>query len=128
MNRKKVDELLPRAACVLKEVNIVDDKTGTIKKAYRGQISTFGAAIANGSLLSAIAFFSNKGSSSVDRTLLMTAIYKLIQQDNKEGNLFEYVKSRKGSKERETKEEIINAATALKLAMNLYTLEGGTDE
>ena len=127
MNKKKVDELLPASVIILKTVEIANE-SGIINKTFRGQISTFGAAIVNGSLLSAIAFFSDKGSSSVDRPKLIKAIYNLIQPLDTNGNLFDYVKSKGPSKEREVKEEIINATIAIKLAMNLYTLKGGSDE
>jgi CRISPR-associated protein Cmr5 len=116
MNKRKIDQLIPDAYAMLAEVNIAED--GKIEKAWRGQISAFGAAISTGSLLAAIAFFSEQGSAKVEREHLMTAIAKLIGQDD----LFKYVKS---EDERKAKEEIINAAIALKLAMNLYVLVRG---
>ncbi|MDL2324174.1 hypothetical protein LJC61_03355 [Ruminococcaceae bacterium OttesenSCG-928-A16] len=117
MNKRKVDSLIPEAYCVLKEVGIAD-KSGKIDKGLRGQISSFGASVSTGSLLAAISFFSARGGAAVPRELLMQAIGKLIQQDD----LFAYVQK---AGERRAKEEIINAAIALKLAMNLYELWEG---
>ena len=69
MNR---DEMIARAISVLDTAGIVKkDKNPEklyIEKAFRGQISSFGAAVEMGSLLSAVAFFSSQGSSPTDRT------------------------------------------------------------
>lgn len=131
MNKKKIDELIPKAVEVLDKVEIVDSGeksrivvNGRIKKTFRGQISTFGAAITNGSLISAVAFFSEKGGATVDRRLLIKAIEQLISETNgKNINLFDYVKDKGKESERRTRENILNAAIAIKLAMNLYDLD-----
>lgn len=123
MNKRKVDELIPQAYMVLKSVKIAssDDK---VDKKWRGQISSFGASVATGSLLSAIAFFNAQGGSDLDRKLLIDAIGKLIE--SKPENLFKYVCTCiNNHNERKVKEEVINAAIALKLAMNLYDLRKG---
>ncbi len=132
MNKKAIDALIPEAFVILEEVGIAKNKT--IPKGFRGQIASFGAAVAMGSLLAAVSFFSHNnedgkeknnethGLSSVDRTLLIKAIYKLLPEDEKlsSHNLFEYIKMNNNQK---TKEKIYNACIALKLAMNLYSLE-----
>ena len=125
MNKRKVDDLIPKAVEILTDTGIAN-KEGKIKKTYRGQISTFGAAIINGSLISAVAFFSDNGNSSTERSKLIEAIGKLIPESRED--LFEYVKKSVKSKKKEVKEEILNAAIALKLAMNLYNLEKETEE
>lgn len=123
MNKNEVDRLIPEAVKVLKDEKIANEKN-EIDKTYRGQISTFGAAVINGSLISAVAFFSNSSSqASVDRPKLMKAIKKLIPEADGKKDLFEYVKDAKTEREAEAKEKILNAAIALKLAMNLYTLK-----
>ena len=122
MNKNYIDTLVPDAYEALKNQGIVCN--GEIVKTYRSQVSTFGAALTNGSILSAIAFFSDKASSSVDRPKILACINELIQKEkNPQTNLFEYAKTeiQKGNK-RNCKEDILNAAIALKLAMNLYTL------
>ncbi len=121
MNKKKVDELIPKAVEALQQAGIVKD--GAIVKTFRGQISTFGAAIVNGSLISAVAFFNEKGSASVERQNLLRAIKILIPGAAGSSNLFEYVKEQGKKNEGTVKEEILNAAIALKLAMNLYELK-----
>lgn len=127
MNKKRVDKNIGKAYEVLQNKNIGIAVDGKISKGYRGQISTFGAAISSGSLLAAIAFFSDKGKAQVNREKLMKAIMELVKynHDNvKEEELFFYVKNRAKSEgeKRYLKEEILDYAIAIKLAMNLYTL------
>lgn len=143
MNKKRVDTLLPQAYEILKNDCVGIASKGKINKAYRGQIASFGSAMMNGSLLSAVAFFSvpakKKG---ISREKLMKAIYCLIHQEKNEEELeklmrgepfqalFEEVKKAKNT--HQIKEEVENCAIALKLAMNLYQLiddesQGETD-
>ena len=136
MNKARVDALLPTAYDVLAEVRIANQ--GRIPKTYRGYIASFGAAVSGGSLLAAIAFFSEQGGAEKDRTKLMKALDLLVygeqlKDERPQGTLFEHVRkaivtggrNRTGidaKKEAACKEKIIDAAIALKLAMNLYEL------
>lgn len=128
MNKKKVNDEISTAYDVLDTCGIA--RNGSISKTYRGYISTFGAAITMGSLIAAIAFFSDQGGADKDRSKLMDAIYKVLEdaeitskyKGNKQAkDIFELVKDNK-NREAELKEDIINAAIAIKLAMNLYKL------
>lgn len=127
MNKKKVDSYLERAREALETSGIA--KNGNIDKSYRGQISTFGAAITMGSLQSAVAFFCDKGGSSTERPLLMRSVCYVINIDpakkkvNEYENdaLYRYVADKNGDISRK-KEDIVNASIALKLAMNLFNL------
>ena len=125
MNKNQINSLIPFAYEALEKVGIAKD--GKINKTYRGQISTFGAAVSMGSLLPAIAFFSEKGSASTDREKLMEAIWNVLQNagfiSGPCKSLMEYAQEA-GDK----KECIINAAIALKLSMNLYQLEKQENE
>ena len=128
MNKAEVNEMLPKAYELLKKHNIV--KNNKINKSWYGQISVFGSAISTGSLLSAIAFFSDNGSCSVDRQNLLRVIFDLIKDDfiidnNPPKKLFDLVRINMGENELMVKESIINATIATKLAMKLYEL---TDE
>ena len=115
MNKLKVDQMIPAAYTILPECGIVQN--GEVENGYRGQIAAFGASIAMGSLLSSIAFFSKQGNSDVDRNKLMQAIFKLVAPNEKQGQLFDYALKHK---EPEFQENVLCAAVALKLAMNLY--------
>ena len=131
MNKARIDKWIPVAYEVLSEKGGIAEND-TISKNYQGQIAAFGAAVSTGSLLSAVSFFSVKGGSEIERSLLMSAIYKIITKESQEqlidkeepAKLYKYVKMMKNQgKERAIKEEVLDAAIALKLAMNLFHLE-----
>ena len=123
MVKKRVDIYNPKAYEVLRIVEI--EKDNKINSTFRGQIASFGAMIAMGSILSAVALFSaTKSNASVDRVKLMQAIYAIIKDVTGEipkDALFEYVTQeiKKGNKNTVT-EKIKDAAIAIKLAINLY--------
>jgi CRISPR-associated protein Cmr5 len=119
VDKRKIDELILKAYGVLESVGIVGED-GKINSTWRGQISSFGVSIAQGGLLAAVSFFSAKGRSSINRELLMKGIFELIDDKKDSDKLFAYVKE---TDPRIAKENILNAAVALKLAMNLYELE-----
>ena len=118
MNKAKIDRDIPAAYRALNDAKIVED--GKIDAGFRGQIATFGAAVSMGSLLSAIAFFSEKNKSDVPREKLLDALFLIIQTHDGNGStdckdLYQYAAARPGCQE-----EVLNAAIALKLAINLY--------
>ena len=128
----KIDELIANAIPILDNTGIVkeDEETGEkyILRSFRGQISSFGAAVEMGSLLSAVAFFSNKGGSDTDRPKLMQAIYMLITntiENCDEKALLLYVAANNTPT---LKRNVIDAAVALKLAMNAYELRDKDDK
>lgn len=132
MNKREVDRLLPEAYKAIQTYGIAD-AGGNVSNTFRGQIAAFGAAVSMGSLLSAVAFFSAKGGSKADRPKLMEAIYKLVAmekpptEDEKDGDvLFQWVSNRDRKDDPGVKEQIINAAIAIKLAINLYHIDRGT--
>ncbi|MCQ2507692.1 MAG: hypothetical protein MJ097_02750 [Dorea sp.] len=131
MNKKKVDAYIPRAYEILAQTKIASN--GEIMKTYRSHISTFGASVYGGSLLATVAFFSNDGTSGevkVSRSRLMNAIYMLVTGETdpmkvSSRSLFQYICDHKGetlASERKLREEILDAAIALKVAMSLYNL------
>lgn len=121
MNKAIINDEVVVAYDVLKSSGIVEN--GKIKKTWRGQVSTFGAAVTMGSLIPAVAFFSDQGGASVKRQYILDAILEVMKKNNivpsKYNTLFEYVREKGDT----CKEDVLNAAIALKLAMNLYTLE-----
>lgn len=144
-NKRKIDEYIPRAIDAL-NANHRIVKDGKISKAFSGQIATFAVAVSTGSLLSAVAFFTESGDSKVERSELMNVIYEIVtrkkvvsekdstSKNNKTSNntLFTYVKKKYEETHREKRlldyrkvqEDILNAAIATKLAMNFYHLVG----
>lgn len=136
MNKKTINGYLPKAYELLNKAGVAEK--GTINKMFRGYISSFGAAIAMGSLKAAIAAYSAKGSAVEHREKLIDIIYALIenksyedvvseQDNNKASNnnemsgLLKYVNEL--NDDRKAEEEILNAAIAVKLAMNMYDLK-----
>lgn len=127
MDKNVINEELTIAYDAIREKKIANER-GKVQKTFRGQVTSFGASVLMGSLLPSIAFFSDSEKASVDRSLILEAIYYILQKRGKIGqdekDLFEYAKI--GSDER--KEEILNAAIALKLAMNFYHLIGEAED
>lgn len=120
MYKQKVNDMIPIANMVLK--NRYED--GKFPNELKGYISTFGAAITMGSLISAVAFYSTNGSSN-NRSVLLKILQDVLKKYNKnmDGNLFEWVvKSEKSESytSYELKEDILSATIAVKLALNLF--------
>lgn len=123
MNKQEVNRLLPLARDVLKE-RFLDKPVPAV---YRGYVSTFGAAVSQGSLAAAVAFYSNKNKNSdEDTSLIMDMILQILKRDgrvvNDEEDLFDYVVG-SGSGNFLIKQEVLHAAIALKLAMNLFIIK-----
>lgn len=124
MNKKAVNDQLDIAyqAIIDKGIaKISDSGEYIVYKEFRRHISRFGAAITTGSLKSAIAFFSYDGNASVSRSLLIKAIECILERRKliREGQtLFNYAEN----ESTEAKENIINAAIAIKLALNLFII------
>lgn len=128
MNKQRVNAWLPVAKEALKELKIADEKD-EISRTFRGQISSFGAAVMMGSLPAAVAFFSVKGGSEVYRPKLIQAIYYIIIKSAGETDKSQLIVEPSAvfawvceQDSRMLREKFIDAAIALKLAMNLYHL------
>lgn len=122
MAKNRINRYLSIAYDAVKNSELIkDDK---LQGNYKAQITSFGAAVSMGSLLSAIAFFSDKGSSDLKRQELMKLIYYIIRKDEgiedkydeiKKYALFEYAKDNEN-----VKQEVLDAAIAIKLTLNLF--------
>ncbi|MBQ7522132.1 MAG: hypothetical protein IJU14_04535 [Clostridia bacterium] len=128
MNKKRVNDGIEPAKEAMTLFHIAKD--GKITKTFRGQVSTFGAAVTMGSLKSAVAFFADKGASTVERTELLKAMYYVIQKgENNEyqfnesnfepTNIFEYICRNDNN---QTKEKFTDASLSVKLAMSFFDL------
>ena len=134
MDKRRIDRYLKNAALALEDTGIA--VKGKINSSYRGQISSFGASVAQGSILAAVAVYCGKTGAGVETERLMAAIYLLKHYESanieelkkksvkaNESSLFEYVKHEYTSCSYKVKEEILEYAMALKMAMNLFVLE-----
>lgn len=131
MNKAIVDQYLPTAYEAIKAAGIPNAK-GQVNKSYRGQISTLGAAITMGSIKSAVCYFKERANNNtdVDRRKLLHAITYILQHDEETKKRYsgmkelpEYVMFLREEQIPGVREDIINAAIAIKLAMNLYEWE-----
>jgi CRISPR-associated protein Cmr5 len=128
MSKKRIDDWIAPAVEILKDTGIVQN--GKVDSAYRGQIASFGAAVVMGSMKAAVAFFSQQGSSKVHRELLLPAMYRLVTgstENVKPADIFRYICNNDNT---ETRNAFLDAAVALKLAMNFYDMgrEGSKNE
>ena len=127
MNKRKVEQLLPKAIAALNASKIKKrDKTGAdyVEKGFRGQISSFGAAVTMGSFRAAVAFFGNNGESDVERSELIRIMYYMIngQWISAPEIVEEIVSIDNNARLAQMKEDFINASVALKLALNAFDL------
>ena len=127
MSKQRINDYLPFAYEALDKCGVAENNE--INKTFRGQISTFGAAITMGSLLAAVAFFSEQGGATTERQKLMKSIhYVILASEGKDvskcdsNSLFIFENTQKDQTDN-LKEKILDASIALKLAMNLYSLK-----
>ena len=122
MNKKRVDNWILKAKEAIEVLGISNE--GKVDKAYRGQISSFGAAIVMGSFKSAIAFFSTKGECKVDRPkLIQAAYYVLSDRKIKDPKIIlEDVCKLNATELMNIKNDFIDASVAVKLALNFFEL------
>ncbi|MCD4793394.1 MAG: type III-B CRISPR module-associated protein Cmr5 [Bacteroidales bacterium] len=130
--KKNISKLL-----VYAEESVQDAQEGLLKtdkknninyipKEYKGYISSFGAAITQSGLLPALYFNHQSEKSVADRKKLMNAVYKIIKKNQninpQEDDLLSYAKNQTGNI-KDLKNQILNAATALKLVIRTYKLQ-----
>ena len=129
MNKTRVNDGILYAKEAIKQFEIPNEHN-EILRTFRGQISTFGAAVTMGSLKSAVAFFSAKGNSDVERPKLLKAMYYVIKKiedkdykfnsdDFEPVKIFEYICKNDNNR---TKEKFTDASISIKLAMNFFHL------
>ncbi|WP_251862254.1 type III-B CRISPR module-associated protein Cmr5 [Clostridium sp. Marseille-Q2269] len=133
MNKRKIEKQIPIAIDLIdkfiKENKFLrkgDKKEGKIfeeiPKEYKGYISNFGASIIQSGLLSTVAFFQADDSSSKSdkkalTELILDIIYKAKGLENDSETLLKYILE---NNNKQTEEEVINAAIAIKLGMRVF--------
>jgi len=139
MSKWRIEEYIPLAYDALRVCGIVRENN-KVDKALRGQIASFGAAVSMGSLLAAIAFFNKASDSGVatERQRLMRTVHAVllmsdgvpatsIAVDELEKRLFNRVMQSNDEERNLLRERIMDAAVAIRLAMNLYDLGRETE-
>lgn len=133
MNKNQIDAWIPKAYKMLNTIEVTKNNVsvplidnGAIPKVFRSYISSFGAAVVMGSLKSAIAFYSQQSSAMCEREALMKIIYAIISDEDdvnavEATALFQFVNAPDCDLIK-AKEDIYNAAIAIKLALNMFVL------
>lgn len=139
MNKRDIEKMIPAAIESIKTAGISDKNDDVLKK-WRSQISEFGAAIVMSNLKSAILFYSEQSGADVDRPKLLHAICLTLVNsrgcitagqtlyDNLQGAALPVNKAKRALYDYseqdpvKAKENIVNAARAVKLAFNIYNL------
>ena len=137
-NKARIDSYIPSASEALKKSKIAVD--GKIDSSYRGQISSFGAAVAIGSFKQAVAFFASdakNGESKISRSKLIVAIDYLLSLAEKKNDaeirtanvIQSEILSITDAKELKiTENKYMDAAVALKIAMGLFDMGKATND
>lgn len=113
----RINEYIPSAIEQIEKCEICNDK-GEVDRNFRSQVSSFGASVQTGSLVAAVAFYSRQTDrTKTDRRKLMDAIRNIVYKGETD-TLLTLVAKDGGVR----KEEIIDAAVAIKLALNAYIL------
>ena len=128
---KRIEKMIPIAYTAVKQ-ELLNDKGG-INKQYNGYISSFGASVIQSGMLLALIFNHQKDANTeMDRNKLMKVIYRVVRPDDPaEGsNLLIYYQSMEGDKrnQKQLKQSILDAATAIKLVIRTFHLTNDGDE
>jgi CRISPR-associated protein Cmr5 len=129
--RYRVDNYLPKAFEAITHVKI-GNKTfvdnNVIPKEYKGYISSLGANIIQAGIRTALTFYeAEESGSKSDRKLVNAAIKYIItgapKQEYSDYRLSEWLKKFSDDDQQRKAEDILDAATALKLALRTYKME-----
>lgn len=126
---KKLDRLIPIALDAAKK--ILADGGDAISSEYNGYIASFGASVIQSGLKPAVAFNERSDSQSAkDKARLMNALLYMVKTQNKEEiddtaqkeKLLPYVLKTPPDDLNHLKRQILDSATALKLAIRTFKL------
>jgi len=122
MSKKRIEEYIQKAieAIQKKELGIL--RNNKVPKEYNGYISSFGASVRQAGLLATVLFFDNKNAGSQeDRSKVLRAIELILNIER--GKLKDKIIN-----ESIKKQEIQDAAVALKLAIRTFKFEDQQNE
>ncbi len=117
--KKRIEEYLPKAIDIISKTGIANNSNEVDSK-FNGYFSSLGAAMVLSGIKPALAFYSNTKTAK-ERVRILKAIYRLVIEDRdnvKETDLLHYYIEHEN--EPMLKYKIIDAATALKLAIRTY--------
>jgi len=117
--KKRIEKYLPDAIDIISKTGIANSNNEVDSK-FNGYFSSLGAAMVLSGIKPALAFYSNTKTTK-ERVKILQAIYRLVidnKDDVKENELLHYYIEHED--EPMLKYKIIDAATALKLAIRTY--------
>lgn len=115
----KIDsKLIMQADKALIEAKIVNN--GGYNKVFKGYISSFGASIAQAGLLPTIIFFEADSDQASDRKKVIAALDKMLNIKRNENSFSKYIIANNKSKDRQLLKDVVEAMTAMKLALRMY--------
>ncbi len=139
-NKARTDSYIPFAIDALKLSGIAD-KNEKINSSYRGQISSFGAAVAVGSFKQAVAFFAQdakdkqdekNSKDKINRSKLISAIEYVVNRGNVQIKdpkaISEEILKKTTDELRQLENQYMDAAVALKVAMSIYDMKSDKEE
>lgn len=139
MNKSKIDQMIYQAyikLCEEKEKTCIFSSDGKLPKQCQSRLSAFGASISTGSLWAGLSNYvdvsdRNDAKNAYGKEIL-DIIWELMKEQNSElegESLLSYIMNleKEGKKENlyKCKQEIKDAAVAVKLAMNFFEIEKG---
>ena len=117
--KKRIENYLPKAIEIIRKTDIANSDNEVDSK-FNGYFSSLGAAMVLSGIKPALAFYSNTKTAK-ERVKILKAIYRIVVEDNddvKENELLNYYIDHENDPM--LKHKIIDAATALKLAIRTY--------
>ena len=124
--KQRVEKYIPEAIESI-ENNILENNK--VKSQFKGYISSFGAAIIQTGLIPAVAFYSVQGDADAERQKLIEAIKKILNENDEtilsNQSLLSFLIEKFESDDNMNlwKEKIMDAATALKLAVRTFEMD-----
>jgi len=122
--RKRVERYIPHA------IKAVERNFGTrVKKQFKGYIASFGAAVIQTGLIPAVAFYSVQAGAEEDRGKIVEAIKEILKETKEaeisQQSLLKFLIERyeNGDDMNRWKEKVMDAATALKLAVRIFAID-----
>ena len=124
--KKRVEKYIPSAINAVKQHIASGEK---VKRQFKGYIASFGAAVIQTGLIPAVAFYSVQAGAEVDRGKIIEAIKEILEKAGEakigQQSLLQFLIKRYeqgGEDMSRWKEKVMDAATALKLAVRTFEI------
>jgi CRISPR-associated protein Cmr5 len=111
--RNRIERYIPKAITAIESTGIA--RNGEVPSQFNGYIASFGASVRQGGLLATVLFYKNENSGSEeDRSKVVSALAEILGKPG--------LVDSGGRKVLVTRDEVDDAAVALKLAVRTFRL------